>query len=185
MDDNDAKTQILEAAYARLSQMPYQKMSLEMVAKDAGVSKALVLYHYQNKRELTRAALQRGFMRTIDEFQFDEELDDEMVKAILPALFRFTYDSMYLFVSFIEVIDMDAHSNDELAGALREMYSLFIGKLSRFLEAKGDPYPHEKAMLIALAVDMIGMAAHMEEKELDIDRYVAAVLDILHVEVGA
>ncbi len=164
--------------------MPYQKMSLEMVAGDAGVSKALVLYHFGNKRELTRNALQRGFMRTMAEFSFEEELDDEMVRAILPMLFRFTYESMYLFVSFIEVIDMDAHSDDELAHLLREMYGLFIEKLSRFLEAKGDPYPREKAMLIALAIDMIGMAHHMEGRELDMDRYVNAVLDILHVEVG-
>jgi AcrR family transcriptional regulator len=168
-----------------LSQMPYQKMSLEMVAKDVGVSKALVLYHFGSKRELTRAALQRGFMRTMDEFAFEEELDDEMVRAILPMLFRFTYESMYLFVSFIEVVDIEAHSDDELARLLREMYSLFIGKLTSFLEAKGDPYPHEKAMLLALAVDMIGMAHHMEERDLDLDRYVKAVLDILHVEVGA
>ncbi len=165
--------------------MPYQKMSLDMVARDAGVSKALVLYHFGSKRELTRTALQRGFMRTMDDFRFEEELDDEMARAVLPMLFRFTYESMYLFVAFIEVIDMDAHSDDELAHLLREMYSLFIGKLSRFLEAKGDPYPHEKAMLLALAVDMIGMAHHMEGRELDLDQYVNAVLDILHVEVGA
>ena len=165
--------------------MPYQKMSLEMVARDAGISKALILYHFGNKRDLTRTALQRGFMRTMEEFSFDEELDDDTVRAILPMLFRFTNESMYLFVSFIEVIDMDAHSDDELAHLLREMYTQFIGKLERFLEAKGDPYPHEKAMLLGLAVDMIGMAHHMEGSELDMDRYVNAVLDILHVEVGA
>ena len=163
--------------------MPYQKMSLGMVARDAGVSKALVLYHFGSKRELTRVALKRGFTRTMQEFQFDEDLDDEMIRAILPMLFRFTYESLYLFVSFIEVVDMDAHSHDEMAHLLRDNYTLFIDKLSRFLRAKGDPYPHEKAMLLALAVDMIGMAAQMEEKELDMDRYVKAVLDILHVEV--
>ncbi len=184
MDDESAKAQILDSAYRLLSQMPYQKMSLEMVARDAGVSKALVLYHFGSKRELTRAALQRGFARTVEQFNFEEELDDDMVRAILPMLFRFTYESMYLFVSFIEVVDINAHSDDELAHVLREMYALFINKLERFLEAKGDPYPHEKAMLLALAVDMIGMARHMEERELDMDAYVGAVLDILHVEVG-
>ena len=165
--------------------MPYQKMSLEMVARDAGVSKALILYHFGNKRDLTRTALQRGFMRTMEEFDFEEELDDDVIRAILPMLFRFTYESMYLFVSFIEVIDMDAHSDDELAHLLREMYTQFSGKLERFLEAKGDPYPHEKAMLLARAVDMIGMAHHMEGRELDMDRYVNAVMDILHVEAVA
>jgi AcrR family transcriptional regulator len=184
VDETSAKNQMLDSAYSLLSQMPYQKMSLDMVARDVGVSKALVLYHFGSKRELTRAALTRGFQRTMEEFRFEEELDDDMVKAILPMLFRFTYDSMYLFVTFIEVVDMEAHSEDELAISLKEMYSMFIGKLSRFLEAKGDPYPREKAMLLGLAVDMIGMVHHVQEEEIDMDRYVGAVLDILHVEVG-
>ena len=163
--------------------MPYQKMSLGMVARDAGVSKALVLYHFGSKRELTRAALQQGFMRTMDEFQVPGDLDEETIRAILPELFRFTYESMYLFVSFIEVVDMEAGSEDELAIAMREMYSTFIGKLGQFLEARGDPYPHEKAMLLALAIDMIGMVHHVEDREPDMARYEAAALDILGLEV--
>ena len=185
MDEDDAKTQILDSAYSLLSRMPYQKMSLEMVAREAGVSKALLLYHFGSKRELTRAALKRGFDRTMEDFTFEQELDDEMVREILPMLFRFTHESMYLFVSYIEVIDMDPGTEDELTRLLRDMYSLFIGKLSRFLESKGDSYPREKAMLLALAVDMIGMAHHMEGRALDLERYVNAVLDIVHVEVGA
>lgn len=185
MDEDDAKTQILDSAYELLCRMPYQKMSLEMVARDAGISKALVLYHFGNKRDLTRAAMRRGFDRTLEEFRFEEELDDDMVRAVLPMLFRFTYDSMYLFVSFMEVVDMDDRSDDELARSMREMYDLFIGKLTRFLEAKGDPYPREKATLLALAVDTIGMVKVVGMSPIDIDRYVGAVLDILHVGVGA
>ncbi len=184
MNDEGAKSQITAAAFELLSQMPYQKMSLEMVAKRAGVSKALLLYHFGSKRELTREALQQGFMRTMKEFELPTDLDDETIRVILPELFRFTYESMYLFVSFIEVVDMEAGSDDELAVTMREMYSIFIGKLSEFLEAGGDPYPHEKAMILALAIDMIGMVQHVEEREPDMARYEAAVLDILGLGVG-
>ena len=183
MDDEDARTQMLDVTYGLLSQMPYQKMSLEMVAKECGVSKALVLYHFGSKRALTREALKRGFIRAMDEFDFEGELDDEAVATILPMLFRFTYESLYLFVSFIEVVDMEAHSDDELALAMRDMYHRFIDKLSAFLEAKGDPYPREKAILMGMGVDMIGMVKHIEGTEIDIDRYVNAVLDMLHIEV--
>ena len=185
MVDEGAKSQILVASYEMLSQMPYQKMSLEMVAKRAGVSKALVLYHFGSKRDLVREALKWGFIRTMDGFVLEGDLDEDTIRTILPELFRFTYDSMYLFVSFIEVVDMEAHSSDELALALRDMYSTFIGKLGVFLEARGDPYPHEKAMLLALAIDMIGMVPHVEEREPDMARYEAAVLDILGIGVGA
>ncbi len=184
MDAEDAKTQILDAAYVLLSQMPYQKMSLGMVAKRAGVSKALLLYHFGSKRELTRQALKHGFMRTMAGFDFEGDLDEDSIRVILPELFRFTYESMYLFVSFMEVVDMEAGSDDELAVAMRDMYSIFIGKLADFLEARDDPYPHEKAMILAMVIDMIGMVQHVEEREPDMARYEAAVLDILGLEVG-
>ncbi len=184
MASADAKTQILAAAFELLSQMSYQKMSLEIVAKRAGVSKALLLYHFGSKRELTREALKQGFMRMMGEFELPDDLDEEAIRTILPELFRFTSESMYLFVSFIEVVDMEAGSDDELAITMREMYSIFIGKLADFLEARGDPYPHEKAMMMALAIDMIGMVQHVEEREPDMVRYEAAVLDMLGLGVG-
>ena len=185
MDEERARNKILDSAYELLSQMPYQKMSLEMVGRRAGVSKALVLYHFGSKRELTRRALVRGFERAMGSFELEGDLDDGAVRAILPMLVDFTNESMYLFVSFMEVVDMGSHADDELALAMRDMYALFICKLTRFLEAKDDPYPHEKAMLLALAVDMIGMVHHVEGTPPDIDRYVGAILDILHVEAGA
>ena len=184
MASADAKTQILTAAFELLSQMPYQKMSLEMVAKRAGVSKALLLYHFGSKRELTREALKRGFLGTMAGFDLVSDLDETTIRAILPELFRFTSESMYLFVSFMEVVDMEAGSDDELAVAMREMYSIFTGKLAAFLQARGDPYPHEKAMMLAMAIDMIGMVQHVEERGPDMARYEAAVLDILGLGVG-
>jgi AcrR family transcriptional regulator len=182
MDDEDAKLKIMAAAFELLSQMPYQKMSLEMVAKEAGVSKALIFYHFGSKRELTREALTMGFTRTMESFQVTGDLDEETIRAILPELFRFTYESLYLFVSFIEVVEIEAHSTDELALTMRDMYAMFIDKLGGFLEARGDPYPREKAMLLALAIDMIGMVSHVQGREPDMERYEAAVLHILGLE---
>ena len=40
-------------------------------------------------------------------------------------------------------------------------------------------------MILALAIDMIGMVQHVEDQEPDMARYEAAVLDILGLEVGA
>ena len=55
-------------------------------------------------------------------------------------------------VSFIEVVDMKAGSDDELAIIMNEMYPIFIGKLAALLEARGDPDPYGKAMLLGLGV---------------------------------
>lgn len=57
MDDADAKAQILAATFEMLNQMPYEKMSLEMIAKRAGVSEAPMLNLFGSKKELTREAI--------------------------------------------------------------------------------------------------------------------------------
>ena len=48
---------------------------------------------------------------------------------------------------------MKAGSDDELAIIMNEIYPIFIGKLAAPLEARGDPDPHGKAMLLGLGVD--------------------------------
>jgi AcrR family transcriptional regulator len=183
MTDEDTKRQILGAAHELLSQMPYQKLTMGMVAEKAGVSKSLLFYHFGSKRELTREALKHGFNEVITQFDVIDDLDEETIRTILPELFRFTFESMFLFISFIEVVDMDAHSDDELAIVMRDMYRRFIGKLGDFLERRGTPFAHEKAMLLALAIDMFGMVYHVEEREPDIERYTNAVLDLIGLEV--
>ena len=183
MDDEDAKNEILAAAYGLLCQMPYQKLTMEMVARRAGVSKALLFYHFGSKHELTREALKVGFAEAMERFDVFEELSEEDVRAVLPELFKFSLDSMFLFISFIEVVDMEAHADDELALLMRDMYNRIIVQLGDFLEARGENFPREKAMLLALAVDMFGMVPHVTGAMPDIQRYTAAVLDIMGLEV--
>ena len=77
---------------------------------------------------------------------------EETIRAILPELFRFSYESVYMFVSFIEVVDLKAGRDDELAIIMHEMYPILIGKLADPFEARGDPDPQGKAMMLGLGV---------------------------------
>jgi AcrR family transcriptional regulator len=180
--DTDTRTGILEAAYELFSKEPYQKLSMENIAKRAGVSKALLFYHFSSKEDLARKSISYGIMKEVERFGPIDEMDEETVRAVLPSFLQMSHDRINLIHTYIEVVDMeDAH--DELVVLMREMYGMIVELLERHMRARGVRYPREKAMLITLAVDLFGLVEHLEEEPTDVESYVNAILDILGMEV--
>lgn len=176
---------ILDCAYRLLSEVPLQKLSMQQVAECAGVSKALLFYHFGSKEELARKAMVRGFRMEMAQFEEVEELDEEMLRFALLDLLQFSLERIYLIHSFIELVDLEAHGTgeDELMGMLRSMYDTIIGLLGGFLEGQGVRYPREKAIIIALAVDLFGFTEYIHDGRPDVVTFVNAIMDMLDQEV--
>ena len=184
MDDDDKRTKILDRTYDLLCKTSYQRLSMEQIAESVGVSKALLFYHFSSKRDLARAALKQGFEREVEQFDLFEELDEETLRMVLPELLRFSLDRFYIIHTYIEIVDMD-DPEDELMVFLHEVYAHILKLLGGFLESRGVGYPREKAMLLALSIDLFGIISHLDEKPVDVDRYVNAILEMIEVGVEA
>lgn len=78
----DQTVNILNAALKLYTAKPPHEVSLSDVAREAGVSKSLVLYHFGSKRNLIRATLLHTFRSLLDELSFEsvEELVDLGIK---------------------------------------------------------------------------------------------------------
>ena len=174
----------LDVAYEMFSTRPYQKISVEAIAREAGVSKSLLFYHFGSKEELARKALLHGFDRELAEFGPIEDLDEEMVRLALPSFLQLSLNRIQVIHTFTEVVDID-DPEDELVKAMRHLYDYLVGIIGRFLETRGERYPYEKAMLITLAVDLFGWIEKIKGEEPDLDRYVNAILDMMGMEVEA
>jgi AcrR family transcriptional regulator len=182
MDEDDKRTKILDMTYALLCKTPYQRLSMEQVAESVGVSKALLFYHFSSKRDLARAALIQGFEREVAQFDFFQELDEETLRTVIPELLQFSLDRFYIIHTYIEIVDMD-DPEDELMVFLHQLYAHILDMLGGFLEARGVGHPREKAMLLALSIDLFGIIAHLDGKTPDVERYVSAILEMIDVEV--
>src|SRR5262245_49518545 len=65
----DAPTRILTAADELLGEVGYEAVSMREVAQRAGVTKALVFYHFRNKDELFERVLEayyQSHLRTLE-----------------------------------------------------------------------------------------------------------------------
>jgi len=78
----DQTVNILNAALRLYTAKPPYEVSLSDVAREAGVSKSLVLYHFGSKQNLIRATLLQTIRSLLDELSFEsvEELVDFWIK---------------------------------------------------------------------------------------------------------
>jgi AcrR family transcriptional regulator len=174
---------ILSAAYGQLTKVPYQKLSMEAIAERAGVSKALLFYHFSSKRGLARAALAQGISVEMARFGALDRIDERAMEETLPRFLRMSRDWFNLISAFLEVADL-TDPDDELVGLMRDMYGGIVGGIAEVLRARGVPQPRERAMLIALAIDMFGMVEVLERRPPDVGAYTAAVRGMLGLDTG-
>ena len=178
MDDADTQDLILDATFELLSQVPYQRLTMEAIADRAGFSKALLFYHFGSKRALARAALVRGFREELEHFEIPESLEGDGMVEMLPEMMRLSLDRFNVIGSFFEIADLD-DPGDELAAGLRSVYQTLMDVLVPILEERGVSYPRERALLVIMAVDLFGMVPHLDSQEPDVDRYMGALVAMM------
>lgn len=183
-DPEPTRAAIVSAAYGQLIKVPYQKLSMETIAECAGVSKALLFYHFGSKRGLARAALAQGIATEMARFGPLDRIDERTMDEMLPRFLRMSRDWFNLIHAFLEVVDL-TDPDDELVATMRDMYAGIVGSIADVLRVRGVPQPRERAMLVALAIDMFGMVEVLERRPPDVGAYAAAVRGMLGLDSKA
>ena len=143
---------ILEAAEDLILETGTQNLTLAAVASRAGISKGGLLYHFQTKRELLQATLERAVRRLEEEgARQREDLPDSPGRDLMAHLLAHDVTARSpegvrakrLYSSILAATALDP----DLAAPLRERYGTFFRELT---EAGLSP---EKAAVVCLAGD--------------------------------
>lgn len=89
-DRSVREMEIIRSAYRTMARRGSHRMSLQDVADEAGVSKALLLYHFGNKDTLLFAAMKWALDRTEERIRGGLESADgarDQISAVLDAIF--------------------------------------------------------------------------------------------------
>lgn len=146
---NSKKELILEAAAALINEQGVEKMTLEAVAKKAGVSKGGLLYHFPGKQELIEGlvgSLTTGFTEKLNE-QAEKEGDQagKWGRAYVGATFG-TEDENGLspmLAALPAALFTDPHLLDQVRGQYEEWQK----------QIENDGVDPVKATILRLAVD--------------------------------
>lgn len=129
------REKILEAAVQLFSAQGYADTSLAQIARAAQVSKALVLWYFESKERLFRAALQHF----LTPYEIDAQVllglsESEQVEKLIDDYYDFIAEHLYS-VKFVlgQVVGGDENSQ-ELVARARGLYVIYRGLLTTILE---------------------------------------------------
>lgn len=133
--DVDTREKILETAVKLFSSHGYADTSLAQVARATRVSKALVLWYFESKEQLFRAALQHFLAPyEIDDHALDGLDERQQVEKLIDDYYDFIAEHLYS-VRFVlgQVVSGDENSQ-ELVTRARELHVIYRGLLTTILE---------------------------------------------------
>jgi AcrR family transcriptional regulator len=133
----DTREKILETATRLFSIHGYSNTSLSQVAKEAQVSKALIFWHFENKQQLFRTALQRTFepyfINIVDDLEGLSELDQ--IKRLIDQYYSFVSENLYSVKFLVSLILREEKHPDDLLGHMNELHRVYHNILADIIDS--------------------------------------------------
>ena len=181
----DPSTRILEAALKLYTLKPPQSVSIDEIAREAGVSKGTVFYHFKNKRELERSVLiysiEKYFSWAYDELEGKETGAIGALERIVKKSLRIAKENPRLTLFWYYVLEKELFSGDtEFA---HQLYSEWLGLFSSLLRDMGVDKPEETSIAIMAMIDGLSIYSFFIP-ELDVDEIGNLILEFVKGRCG-
>ena len=122
----DARGKILNTACRLFSQQGYEITSLSQVAREAKVSKALILWHFDTKENLFEKALRKTvepYFITVDDL---EGLDERaQIGSLIEQFYDFVRDNVYSVRFFLSLMLREEKEPGDILTRISELYGVF------------------------------------------------------------
>ena len=131
----DTRERIIETATRLFSLHGYGDTSLALVAKEAGVSKALILWHFDSKEDLFRSVLQRS----LEPYIIDDQMllglsEEEQVEKLIDDYYDFVSNNLYSVKFILGLVLREDEGSQDLIMQVRGLYQVYCNLLSAILD---------------------------------------------------
>jgi len=173
--------------FARLG---YQGTSIDRIARDAGVTKGAVNYHFTDKEELLFEAVKDrigGFeQQVLEEVTPDEDVMGNLKRVVDACFFHATVSNhrRFIITLMVEALDTNPRLSAEFRNILRRMRA-FLARIVRRGQQRGllrpDVVAEDVAAIMAAGIIGAEVQHYQDPEELDLRR----VLDTLVEQLAA
>ena len=174
------RKQILEVTARRFAQHGYHGTSLEAIAKQVGVAKSSVLWHFGSKEALLYEVIQ-GVMSKWEKEQTAELLavtdSRERLSKLVDAYKRLSRERPDTLLLFLTVMFEGIDSNTELTAKFREMYKGYRAAIKLAIDLgiqdgvfRKDIAAEDVASFILAGFDGIFIQWYLDRENFDLDR---------------
>jgi len=175
------RDRILATAARLFSEHGYESTPLSQVARESQVSKALVLWHFDSKEKLFRAALGR----TLEPYFIDVDdlsglTEGAQIERLIELFYEFVRDNVYSVRFFFGLIVTSERRPNDVVERVNELYGVFRSLLSDIIasgqrngrfRADVDPRLDASLILAALVGILIERFMHDEDQSTELLAY--------------
>ena len=169
----ETREKILESATQLFAQQGYENTSLAQVARQARVSKALIIWHFDSKETLYRNALRRTlepyFINVVDDLEGLGER--EQIERLIDLFYEFVHENVYSVRFFLHLTLQGDRGPDESLNRVNELYRIFRSSLADIIESgrthgifRADTNARREAALIMAALSGILIQQFMTDE---------------------
>ncbi len=184
------RKQILEVTARRFAQHGYHGTSLEAIAKQVGVAKSSVLWHFGSKEALLYEVIQ-GVMAKWEKEQTAELLavtdSRERLGKLVDAYKRLMRERPDTLLLFLTVMFEGIDSNTELTDKFREMYKGYRAAIKLAIDLgvqegvfRKDLSTDQVASLILAAFDGMFIQWYIDREHFDLDVAAETLKSFVH-----
>jgi AcrR family transcriptional regulator len=131
----ETRERILTIAARLFAERGYDQTSLSHVAREARVSKALILWHFDRKETLFRAALRRTLEPYFIDVEDLEGLDERtQIASLIDQFYEFVRENVYSVRFLLSVIVEGEKQPNEAVERVSELYRMFRSLLAGVIE---------------------------------------------------
>src|SRR5580765_1236585 len=184
-----SRKQLMMAAIDCFARLGYQGTSIDRIARDAGVTKGAVYYHFRDKEELLFEAVKDrvgGFeQQVLEEVSPTRDALEKLRHVVDACFFHATVSNhrRFIITLMIEALDTNPRLSAEFRNILRRMRA-FLANVVRRGQQRGtlrvDVAPEAVAAVLAAGIIGAEVQHYQDPEEIDLRR----VLDTLVEQLG-
>jgi AcrR family transcriptional regulator len=180
----------MTAAIDCFARLGYQGTSIDRIARDAGVTKGAVYYHFRDKEELLFEAVKDrigGFEhQVLAEVTPGEDVMGNLRRVVDACFFHATVSNhrRFIITLMVEALDTNPRLSTEFRNILRRMRAFLSGIVRRGQQRgalRADVAPEDVAAVIAGGIIGAEVQHYQDPEELDLRRVLDTLVEQLAV----
>ncbi len=185
-----SRKQLMTVAIDCFARLGYQGTSIDRIARDAGVTKGAIYYHFRDKEDLLFAAVKDrvgGFeQQVLDKVEPGEDPLANLRRVVDACFFHATVSNhrRFIITLLVEALDTNPRLSAEFRNILRRMRAFLAGIVRRGQERgllRIDVAPEEVAAAIAGGIIGAEVQHYQDPEEMDLRRVLDTLVEQLIV----
>jgi TetR/AcrR family acrAB operon transcriptional repressor len=182
-----SRKQLTSVAIDCLARHGYAGTSIDRIAREAGVTKGAVYYHFRDKEELVFAAVKDrigGFNRSVVEQVDDGDALTALRRVVDACFFHATVSNhrRFIITLMVEALDTNPRLSEQFRAVLRTMRA-FLADIVRRGQASGafraDVVPEAAAAAIAGGIMGAEIQHYQDPEQVDLRAVLDTIVDQL------